>query len=99
MFKFVESRPESRDCTIGYNVELDQYYSVDSFIQTVLYERNNDWGEIRIKDGSLFGRIICEYKRGKIIADNTRGFLSKRVMTVTADGDWSRMDYMLDIEV
>lgn len=56
MFKFIQSTPVSRDCTCGYDIQLDKKYTVKEFIKTVLQEKSNEWGHIGIYNiDSWFG--------------------------------------------
>lgn len=97
MFKFIQSTPESRDCTCGYKIELDKEYTVRTFVDTVLKERNKEWGYIGIyNQESFFGGHNCEYRYGKIITDPLDdSVLDKTIVEVTASGGWSRMDYVI----
>ena len=68
MFEFVQRTPESRDCTCGYNIELDKEYTLKEFIGTVLKEKSNEWGEFVIYNGeSLWKSPRWEYKWGETI--------------------------------
>lgn len=103
MFRLIQSTPVSGDCTCGYNVKLDREYTVKDFIDTVLSERNGEWGYIGIYnqsafDGRHFGNPNMEYRYGKIVTGNfTEDVLSKEVKDVSASGGWSRMDYVLKV--
>ena len=103
VFRLIQSTPVSGDCTCGYNVKLDREYTVKDFIDTVLSERNGEWGYIGIYnqyafDGRHFGNPNMEYRYGKIVTGNfTEDVLSKEVKDVSASGGWSRMDYVLKV--
>lgn len=104
MFRLIQSTPVSGDCTCGYNVKLDREYTVKDFIDTVLSERNGEWGYIGIYNqsafaGRHFGNPKLEYRYGKIVTGNfTEDVLRKEVKDVSASGGWSRMDYVLKVE-
>lgn len=108
MFKFVEKGPERGDCTAPYKIELDRDYTVLTFIQTVLRERKKDWGFIGIKssepDGLFFGKPRCAYRDGEVVSGvemlpiTFLELLTAKVKNVAADGGWSRMDYLLEVE-
>ena len=97
MFKFIQRTSVRGDCTSGYNIQLDKDYTVKEFIETVLKELSKEWGYIGIYDkGSWFGKPCLEYKRGKVITDEKlEDYADKQIIEVTADGGWSRMDYIL----
>ena len=99
MFRFIQSTPESGDCTCGYKVLLDKEYTVQEFVDMVLSERNKEWGYISIYYPSDFFESPCiEYRRGEIISDKFgNDILNKKIMSVSASGGWSRMDYALHI--
>lgn len=98
MFSFTQIGPERGDCTAPYAVALDKAYTVKEFIQTVITERTDEWGFISIDDGkTIFGEARCEYRWGKLVSNLPKVFQSKTIISVKADGGWSRMDYLLDI--
>lgn len=103
MFRLIQSTPVSGDCTCGYNVKLDREYTVKDFIDTVLSERNGEWGYIGIYDqsdfsGMHFGNPNAEYRYGKLVSDNfPEDILNKEIKSVSASGGWSRMDYVLKV--
>ena len=107
MFKFTRKGPDRGDCTAPYEIRLDKEYTVLTFIQTVLRERKREWGYIGIKsndpEGLFFGEPRCEYRDGEIVGGVEKlpiiflSFLTEKVKNVTADGGWSRMDYLLEV--
>lgn len=103
MFRLIQSTPESGDCTCGYKVLLDKEYTVKEFVDTVLTEKNKEWGYIGIYNPSDFfgrtsGNLCIEYRYGKITTENFgNDILNKKIMSVSASGGWSRMDYILHI--
>lgn len=108
MFRLIKKGKERGDCTAPYEVELDKEYTVLEFIQTVLSNNPNEWGYIGIKsndkDGIIFGKPKCEYSYGKILGGIETlpllflEFLNDKVLSVSADGGWSRMDYLLEVQ-
>lgn len=99
MFKFVQITPTSSDCTCGYDVVLDKEYTVKEFIETVLKERSNEWGYIGIYDcKSWFGNPKLEYRCRKLITEEKLETHSDDIIVeVTANGRWSRMDYLIKL--
>lgn len=97
MFKFKKSGPTSGDCTAPYDIILEKTYTVEEFVNTVLTNRDNEWGYIGIKNKNepFFGYPCCEYKRGHLLSVLPADILAKKIQSVTASGGWSRMDYKL----
>jgi len=100
LFKLVQAGPESRDCTAPYDVILDRSYTVKEFIHTVLTQRSDEWGYIGIKnpDEPFFGDPKIRYRWGIEEYAPLRSLFDKRIISVTASGGWSRMDYQLVLE-
>lgn len=97
MFKLKQAGRERGDCTAPYDVILDKEYTVKEFIETVV-SRDREWGYIGIAvKGSIFGDPHCEYKWGKLLYDLPEEIHNKKVISVKADGGWSRMDYLLEV--
>lgn len=93
---FEQSGPSFGDATAPYNVILkDENVLVGNFIQEVLEQRPDDWGYIHIRKE----RVIA-YKKGKIIYQSSLldMFHHLRIKNVKAYGDWSRMDYYIEVE-
>lgn len=87
--------------TAPYKVILFEKCTVREFVEYVL-NTQNDWGYIGIHNpekGPFFGYPNIQYsgnklKAGSIIEDFGE-FLDKPVIKATANGGWSRMDYIL----
>ena len=93
MFKMIACTSTGGDCTCGYNVILDREYTVEDFVNTILTEKNNEWGNIDIYN------YRCEYNNGKLITKTfPEEYLQKKVTKVSASGGWTRMDYVLKIK-
>ena len=89
--------------TAPYKVIILGKCTVREFVQYIL-NTNNEWGYIGIynpEKNPFFGDPHIEYsysklKEGSIIEDLGE-FLDKPVIKATADGGWSRMDYILHV--
>lgn len=98
MFKMIQSTAIGSNCTCEYIIELDKEYTVREFIDTILKEKNREWGYIGIKCiGTIFGKPYCEYSHGSLKYNLPTEILDKKVNRATASGGWSRMDYLIDI--
>lgn len=104
MFSFIENGDVRGDCTRAYRIKLDRQYTVEEFIETVLTKRSGEWGYIgiRVTEGGfserVFGNPCCEYKWGKLLSTLPKKYLNKKIIEVTGDGGWSRMDYLITLE-
>lgn len=100
MFTFKTTGPADRDCW-AYDIVLDKEYTVREFIQTVLDNRPDEWGYIRIgKQRSIFGGPYIEYKYGEIIHNPTamEEVMNRKIDHVRSVGGWTAMDYWLYLE-
>lgn len=87
--------------TAPYEVILFEKCTVREFVGYVL-DTKSDWGYIGIynpEKNPFFGYPHIEYSHGKLevgsIFEDFGEFLDKPVIKATADGGWSRMDYIL----
>lgn len=86
------------DETAGYSVELTKNYTVSDFVDDVLLI-DGEWGHIGIHDKySVFGSPECEYSHGKLKTKLPNDIMDKEVLSASAHGGWSRMDYQLKIK-
>lgn len=84
------------DATSSYNITFPKGMTVKQFIETVLQERADSWGEFRL--GSRIGQLLLTYDRGdvdNIFCDNIDEYYTKIVLRVEANGGWGNMDYYL----
>lgn len=99
MFRLRQCTPESSDCTCGYSVELDKEYTVREFVDTVLRERSNEWGNFYIGDKSpIFNNPEYRYRYGKLLKEIPVDILDMRIASVDASGGWTRMDYQMSLD-
>ncbi|MCD8401441.1 hypothetical protein G1K52_11810 [Tenacibaculum finnmarkense] len=96
MFKFKKNTKTFRDETAGYCVILSKDYTVGSFVEEVLTYKN-EWGYIGVDSGAIFGSPNCEFKNGVLIGNLPNDIMCKKIISVRANGGWSRMDYLLTI--
>lgn len=94
MFSLTQITPTFGDCTAGYRVDLDKEYTVSEFINEVLKKEPNEWGYFKIKNT----REKVEYRHGEILNNNfDNEILSARIISISAHGGWSNMDYLIII--
>lgn len=97
MFKRKQIGPERGDATAPYAVMLDHKYTVREFIEEVLIIRD-EWGYVGIHNGrSIFGKPCCTYQRQKLLSKLPEEYLNKTIFSVSADGGWTRMDYLIKV--
>lgn len=93
---------ENGDCTWNYNVELDKACTVGKLINTILSQKPDEHGSIRIcwwhfSDATSL-KHQCEYDKGKIVNDPfPDNILAKPVIEVRANGGWSFMNYTIRV--
>lgn len=105
MFRMKATMPQRGDCTCRYKIILDKEYTVKEFIETVLKEKSGEWGYFGIYNdkgdfsAKVFGEPCCEYRYGKLSTSPLPDeYLDKKIIKVTGDGGWSRMDYLFWVE-
>ena len=94
--------------TAPYDVVLLEKCTVREFVEYVLDSKKEDWGYISINNWStlefndkknpFFGYPHIKYSNGRLsssIIEDFGEFLDKPVGKATANGGWSRMDYIL----
>lgn len=98
-FQLLKNGNDRGDCTAPYKVILDREYTVKEFISEVLLIKG-EWGYIGIKskDNPWLGDPHCEYRYGKLLVNLPDDAMEKKVVSVKADGGWSRMDYLITVE-
>ena len=95
MMKFKQTRPEGSDCTASYDVTGYKAKTVGEFIQEVLSERPNDWGDIHVqKPGKPWtGCPRMEYRYGVSISHLPAELEALEIEKVDAIGGWTQMSY------
>lgn len=94
MFTLTQVTQIFGDCTAGYRVDLDKEYTVSEFINEVLKKEPSEWGYFKIKNTG----VRTEYRHGKILENNfDNDTLSAKIISMTAHGGYSNMDYSIII--
>lgn len=81
---------------INYEIYLDKAYTIKDFIDSIFIDKSYEWGNLEIYSKEFIsGNPHCEYKYGEIINEAfPKDILEKQIIKVTANGSWSRMDYL-----
>lgn len=102
MFTLTQCTQTFGDCMAGYRVDLDKEYTLQEFIDAILTNKKDDWGEIKIaKRNSPWYRHPCiDYRYGNVISKPNipEEVFGYKVKSVTAHGGWSAMDYIVTLE-
>lgn len=104
IFSLTKIGDDRSDCTAAYTVDLCKDCTVAVFVNEILRCRSDEYGDIKIFFKETPGWIIkspeamCTYKYGKMLSSLPEVYTSKKVLSASADGGWSRMDYCLVIE-
>lgn len=88
--KFNSTSKMRGDCTASYDVTDFKAKTVGEFIEEVLKENADEWGEI-----SVDGLQICEYAHGTLRKKPHERYLNREITKISADGGWTRMDYRI----
>lgn len=89
---------EAGDCTAPYDVEFNAK-TVCEFIEEVISERPDFWGEFRIDDGKTdwIKMPSVEYRYGKVLDPLPGGVKDRAIKEIYARGGWSAMDFRIKI--
>lgn len=84
---FEQVTPRGGDETAGYDVTLDDDYTIGEVIDDIL-KGTREWGDIHYAD------VWLEYSHGKL-TKGTRNLEKEKIKVnkLRASGGWSRMDY------
>ena len=86
------------DETTTYEVTGYKSKKVSELVDEILQENPNEWGYISVGDGWFFNLPHCEYKYGKLLDVLPADVLLKNVVSLSAEGGWTRMDYYIKVE-
>lgn len=102
MFTLTQRTQIFGDCTAGYRVDLDKEYTLQEFIDAILTNKKDDWGEIKIAKRNCAWYLYphIDYRYGDVIShpnipEEAFGY---KVKSATARGGWSVMDYFITLE-
>lgn len=103
--EFIQVGNNRGDCTAPYVVKFTDKLTVKEFIDGILKDRKSDWGSIKIYCNDILGYydISIRYRHGEI--ESAQSLLDmlyndigeKDVIGISADGGWSRMDYVITV--
>ena len=94
LFKLRTAGPTAGDCITPYYVDFYSECTVREFIDEVL--KQNEWGYVII--GSYYDGPRIEYTNDKIVSGVfSQDILDAKIKKATASGEWTSMDYLLDI--
>lgn len=101
MFTLTQSTPTAGDCTAGYKVTLEKECTLQEFIDAILTNKR-EWGYIKVakRDCAWYNYPGFSYRYGEIsgepnLPEEVYGY---KVKSVTANGGWSNMDYIVTLE-
>ena len=64
--RFIQTHSMGSDCTAPYDVEDYKAKTVREFIDELLKERRNEFGEIEVKVRGSWLTRRCQFNRGKL---------------------------------
>ena len=101
-YSFVQTAPEAGDCTAPYDIRFSKQLTVREFVNEVLQQ--NEWGYIDVYDPNdeenwhRKKNCSCFYRQDEIKTSFPEDILDKVIISATAHGGWTRMDYTLTLE-
>ena len=95
MFVLAQCGPTRGDCTAPYRVHLDKEYTVTELVDAIITNNPEEWGNIKL--GNILGKTICSYRWGKITVPIAEQYKDQKIITISADGGWSAMDYIITV--
>lgn len=102
MFTLIQCTQTTNDCTTGYRVDFDKEYTLQEFIDAILTNKKDDWGEIKIaKRNCAWYLYPCiDYQRGNVISNPNipEEVFDYKVKSATARGGWLSMNYIVTLE-
>lgn len=88
------------DSCSSYDVQLNKACTVQEFVDMVLKERPNEWGEFIIITNFYYKsqKDYCKYEYGKITNDFKNSETKSQIISkVKAHGGWTAMDYIIKV--
>ena len=96
--KFTATGNTAGDGITPYKVTDYEATTVGEFINEVLENYPNDWGDFNVGDGRFLLNPHCEYRDGILLDEFQKTTLKKKIESVKAAGGWSRMDYAIKVK-
>ena len=97
MLKLNKISKTFQDCTANYQVSLPDELTVLELRDLIIKERLDDWGDIKLKDGTTFGKLLFEYKYGVLTKTLCEDYNNSKVSKVTSSGGWSQMNFLVEV--
>ena len=96
--RFIQTHSMGSDCTAPYDVVDYQAKTVVEFINEMLQQCKNEWGNIDVwaETTPLPGRV--DYKCGELLQEIPDDWQYKEVVKVVASGGWGSMDYRIYVK-
>ena len=103
LFKLQQTGKEAGGALGGsapYAVIFSRECTIREFIDYVVSNRLDEWGDIRVVDRThkWYECPKCDYRKGQLISDYPEYDLDRKVLKADAIGGWSNMDYFLFTE-
>lgn len=97
MLKLNKTSKTFQDCTANYEVTLPKELTVIELRDLIIKERLDNWGDIKLKDGTTFGKLLFEYKYDSLTKTLCEDYNNFKVSKVTASGGWSQMHFLVEV--
>ena len=68
--------------------------TVGEFVQEVLSERKDEWGDIEGGD-PLFSEKLCSYCKGELVEEPDKDYIDLEIEDVFAHGGYTKVDYLI----
>ena len=97
--RITKTGPVSGDETAPYSVSDYRAKTIVEFVNEVLEQNPKEWGYIEVKDESVgdgfHWNASIEYRYGQLLNEVPDIWQYREIGSVTAEGGWSRMDYLI----
>ena len=99
-FKMKHTGGPYGDACSSYIVMLDREYTVQEFVEDVIKEKPEEWGDFKIATDLKYSHTtsidMCVYKYGQIISSFRKPSTAKmKIKEVVAHGGYTNMDYCI----
>ena len=97
--RFIQTHSMGSDCTAPYDVVDYQANTVVEFINEMLQQCNDEWGDIEVwADNKPLVYKRVDYKQGELLGEIPDEWQYKEVVKVIAAGGWGSMDYRIYVK-